>query len=378
MDEKTNGVRSVKPAAGPPRQLLHCTHAGCGATFTRQWKLKEHETVHTGARPCRCTTAGCGRSFSRKSHLSRHMLQHEGLKQFKCKFATCTKSFFDSNKLKRHARYCHGDKNKYFKCNQPNCSLTFKKRRLFKLHLKGHEVSATFKCSRDGCTATFDSHINRKAHEKKHAGYRCPYANCQVLEHTWGKLQKHMAKHPATISCQLCKKVFKKADALRKHKRIHASHKPVLVCPREDCQAYFSTTFNLQHHIRKVHLDLLKYKCAFPDCPRMFAMRESMNRHLLRHDPSATTLKKRQRPKKSWQKRLNGHHLPLVEENLNRLFALRMRISRRAKVETNLSGLFNERKIPHYVDPEVNLRNLFGIKQSRPLEEKSEVSTVKG
>lgn len=73
----------------------------------------------------------------------------------------------------------------------------------------------------------------------------------------------------------MCKKVFKKADVLRKHKRIHASHKPVLVCPRDDCQAYFSTTFNLQHHIRKVHLKLLKYKCCFPDCPRMFAMRVS-------------------------------------------------------------------------------------------------------
>lgn len=233
------------------------------------------------------------------------------------------------------------------------------------------------RCSKDGCAATFDSHISRKAHEKKHTGYRCPHADCQVLEHTWGKLQKHMAKHPATFTCQVCKKVFKKADALRRHKRIHASHKPVLVCPRDNCQAYFSTTFNLQHHIRKVHLELLKYRCSFPDCPRMFAMRESMMRHLLRHDPSATTLKKRQRPKKSWQKRLDGHHLPLVEENLRGLFALRMRISRRAKVETNLAGLFNERKIPHYVDPEVNLRNLFGMKQPRPLE-KPEVVPLKG
>ncbi|XP_028455518.1 P43 5S RNA-binding protein-like isoform X2 [Perca flavescens] len=308
-----NGVPNEKPVGGP--RLFNCAHADCGATFTRQWRLKEHETVHTGARPCLCTIAGCSRRFSRKSHLSRHMLQHRGVKQFQC--------------------------------------------------------------SKDGCAATFDSHIARKAHEKKHTGYRCPHADCQVLEHTWGKLQKHMAKHPATFTCQVCKKVFKKADALRRHKRIHASHKPVLVCPRDNCQAYFSTTFNLQHHIRKVHLELLKYRCSFPDCPRMFAMRESMMRHLLRHDPSATTLKKRQRPKKSWQKRLDGHHLPLVEENLRGLFALRMRISRRAKVETNLAGLFNERKIPHYVDPEVNLRNLFSMKQPRPLE-KPEVVPLKG
>lgn len=86
---------------------------------------------------------------------------------------------------------------------------------------------------------------------------------------------------------------------------------------------------------------------------------------------------KRQRPKKSWQKRLDGHHLPLVEENLTRLFALRMRITRRTKVEINLSGLFNERKIPHYVDPEVNLRNLFGLKKPRPLvEERAEVAPI--
>uniref|UniRef100_A0A8C2ZX96 P43 5S RNA-binding protein n=1 Tax=Cyclopterus lumpus TaxID=8103 RepID=A0A8C2ZX96_CYCLU len=363
-----NGVPSEKPVGGS--QLFTCAHADCGATFTRQWKQKEHETVHTGARPCLCTIAGCSRRFSRTSHLSRHMLQHRGVKQFQCKVASCTQSFFHAGNLKRHVGYVHGDKNEYFKCNQPNCSLTFKKRRVFKMHLQEHQVPV--KCSKAGCTATFDSHITRKAHEKKHAGYRCPHVNCQVFEHTWGKIKKHMVKHQATFTCQACKKVFKKATSLRRHKRIHASHKPVLVCPRDDCQAYFSTTFNLQHHIRKVHLELLKYRCSFPDCPRVFAMRESMNRHLLCHDPS-TTLKKRQRPKKTWQKRLVGRHLPLVEENLRNLFALRMRISRRPKVETNLAGLFNERKIPHYVDPEVNLRNLFGIKQPRSLEENPEV-----
>ncbi|XP_035470649.2 P43 5S RNA-binding protein-like [Scophthalmus maximus] len=358
----------------PPRQQLQCAHADCGATFTRPWKLKDHESVHTGARPCQCAVAGCGRSFTRRSHLSRHMLKHKGLKEFRCKFATCSKTFFTSGNLKRHVGYAHAEKKKYFKCHQPSCSSTFTKRRLFKLHLQKHEAPAAFRCSKDGCGATFASHVARKAHEKKHAGYRCPHADCQVSEQTWGKLQKHMVKHPATYPCPVCKKVFKKVTLLRKHKWIHASHKPVLVCPREDCQAYFSTTFNLQHHIRKVHLELLKYKCSFPDCARKFAMRESMNRHLLHHDPSATALKQRHRAKKSWQKRLNGSHRPFVEENLQRLFAMRLRISRRAKVETNLAGLFNERKIPHYVDPEVNLRNLFGIKQPRPLEEKPEVA----
>lgn len=96
-------------------------------------------------------------------------------------------------------------------CNQPNCSLTFRKRKMFKVHLKEHEVppnfkyvqsnpvksnckcvkknspteqsfsrlnghdgsrlSSCFRCTNDGCGATFGSHAARKAHEKKHAGW---------------------------------------------------------------------------------------------------------------------------------------------------------------------------------------------------------------
>lgn len=159
-----DGVRGARTL-----QLFNCTHANCGATFTRQWRLKEHETVHTGAvresvqqvlchlltliltlncsqRPCQCAVAGCGRRFSRKSHLSRHMLQHRGVKQFKwvrgqfvlpppptthwlrcsfcrCKVPACNLSFFNAGKLKRHVRYHHEDKNKYFKvCQCPLAS----------------------------------------------------------------------------------------------------------------------------------------------------------------------------------------------------------------------------------------------------------------
>ena len=68
--------------------------------------------------------------------------------------------------------------------------------------------------------------------------------------------------------------------------------------------------------------------------------------------------------------------MPLVEDNLQRLFAIRMRISRRAKVEADLSGLFNERRIPHYVDPEVNLRDLFRLKAPRVVPVSLEVSPV--
>lgn len=79
--------------------------------------------------------------------------------------------------------------------------------------------------------------------------------------------------------------------------------------------------------------------------------------------PPPPTQRRQKRGSKSWQKRLEGRsRRSLVEDDLRRLFTLRMRFSRRTKLEANLTGLFNERKIPHHVDPEVNLRDLFNLK----------------
>uniref|UniRef100_A0A8C7VPY7 P43 5S RNA-binding protein n=1 Tax=Oncorhynchus mykiss TaxID=8022 RepID=A0A8C7VPY7_ONCMY len=331
-----------KRDSGLRQQFFNCNHADCGATFKREWRLKEHETVHTGAQPFQCEVAECGGSFSRKSHLSRHALCHTGVKEFRW-----TTAFFNTDKLKRHAHYAHGEKDKYFKCSFPNCLLTFKKRRVYKLHLKEHGISSGFKCSKRGCGVRFDTHVAREAHEEKHAGYRCPQPECNHFEQTWGKMHKHMPHSPV----KLCQKVFKHVDSLRRHKRTHALQKPVLLCPSSGCKTYFSTTFNLQHHIRKAHLQLLKYHCYFPYCHRTFAMRESLSRHLAHHDPDAN-------PEKV-KAQATQEGLPLVEDDLRRLIALRMRVSRWATVEVNLSGLFNERKIPHFVESEVNLCNLF-------------------
>ncbi|XP_047663784.1 P43 5S RNA-binding protein-like [Tachysurus fulvidraco] len=348
--------------AAPRLQLFNCGHADCGATFTRKWRLEEHENKHTGARPYECPVDGCERRFSRRSHLSRHALTHKG-KLVRCCEPSCTKTFYSTYRMKRHVGYAHKDMAR-FQCTYPDCVMAFRKRRLLKLHQVSHGVTSDFRCSVVGCSARFRTHIARKAHEKKHRGYRCPHPQCPVVEHTWSKLLKHSSKHPSLHTCSTCKKTFVKREALRRHKRTHALQKPVLLCPSDGCQAYFSTTFNLQHHIRKIHLKLLRHSCSFPGCDKAFAMRESLIRHLLHHDPESAKPKRRQkRSSKSWQKRLEGRGRgSLVEVDLRRLFSLCMRFSRRTKLEANLSGLFNERKIPHHIDPEVNLRDLFNIK----------------
>ncbi|XP_023691435.1 P43 5S RNA-binding protein-like [Paramormyrops kingsleyae] len=364
-----NGLNEEKLDAIPRLKRFVCGHEGCAAAFSREWRCKEHESVHTGERPLRCPAPGCERSFSRKKHLNRHKLGHTGEKPFRCTYGNCGKRFLSSRSVQRHAQYSHGNKDAYFKCHYPACTLTFRKRKAYKMHLKVHGVTPVFKCTVKGCVATFETRISRRAHERRHSGYACPNPGCQVVAPTWDKMVKHARQHPATYTCKQCQKAFDRRKALRRHKRCHVQQKPALHCPRLGCPAQFSTTFNLQHHIRKVHLQLLKYHCSQPGCQRAFAMRESLNRHQVHHDPYASRLKQkqRQRSSKSWQKRLVGYgQRPLVEDDLSRLFALRMRLRRRLTMEANLSNLFNERKIPRPVAQEVNLRDFFSLKPVSP------------
>ncbi|CDQ92706.1 unnamed protein product, partial [Oncorhynchus mykiss] len=78
FQEAMNAVAHEQDS-GLRQQFFNCNHADCGATFKREWRLKEHETVHTGAQPFQCEVSECGGSFSRKSHLSRHVLCHTGM-----------------------------------------------------------------------------------------------------------------------------------------------------------------------------------------------------------------------------------------------------------------------------------------------------------
>ncbi|KAG2460535.1 P43 protein, partial [Polypterus senegalus] len=125
-------------------------------------------------------------------------------------------------------------------------------------------------------------------------------------------------------------------------------------CDHEGCGATFTREWRLlehrtahtgEHHIRKEHLQLFKYSCYYPDCAKVFAMRV-----------------KQKRPDKSWQKRLGGsssQKAPVIEEDLRALFEQKLHFRIHSKVECNLSGLFNERKIPRIIEQEVGLRELF-------------------
>jgi KRAB domain-containing zinc finger protein len=67
-----NGEYPSSSIYHPPPKEHKCEC--CGKVFVRIDLLKEHMTVHTGARPYLCN--GCGLYFSKKSNLARHSLLH--------------------------------------------------------------------------------------------------------------------------------------------------------------------------------------------------------------------------------------------------------------------------------------------------------------
>ncbi|KAK3381745.1 hypothetical protein B0H63DRAFT_213487 [Podospora didyma] len=60
-----------------------CTHPGCtAASFTTQYLLNSHATIHSSSRPHYCPVKGCprsqgGRGFKRKNEMIRHGLVHD-------------------------------------------------------------------------------------------------------------------------------------------------------------------------------------------------------------------------------------------------------------------------------------------------------------
>lgn len=43
-----NGLKEKKLDAIPRLKRFVCGHEGCAAAFSREWRCKEHESVHTG------------------------------------------------------------------------------------------------------------------------------------------------------------------------------------------------------------------------------------------------------------------------------------------------------------------------------------------
>ncbi|XP_060682094.1 general transcription factor IIIA, b [Hemiscyllium ocellatum] len=305
------GERAVEERVSEPdrlsRNLFICSF-GCGATFSKNWRLLAHLCGHTGQKPFSCEYEGCGKSFTRKGHLTRHLLTHESEKTFRCTDERCNKTFTTKDNLKKHISRKHDNIEKLYLCDFEGCGRSFKKHQQLKVHQYEHTNVPPFKCNYEGCDKRFCLPSKLKRHEKIHAGYLCKVEFCSFIGKTWTELLSHTRKHHRDFVCNQCNKKFKRKAFLQAHLKTHAQVREVFRCPRKDCERTYTTSFNLHGHILSFHERQRNFVCGYPGCGKDFSMKQSLERHSVVHDPKKQKLKgKRPRPKRGLASRLTGY-----------------------------------------------------------------------
>ncbi|KAI3472398.1 hypothetical protein Pfo_029519 [Paulownia fortunei] len=234
----------------------------CGASFRKPAHLKQHMQSHSLERPFTCPVDDCHSSYRRKDHLTRHMLQHQG-KLFECPVEDCKRRFTFQGNMTRHVKEFHDESTsanvkqpKEYVCAEHGCGKVFKY--LSKLHK--HE----------------DSHVKLDSVEAFCAEPGCMkyFTNEQCLkEHIWSCHQY--------IICDKCgKKQLKKN--IKRHIRMHEAagfSSERIKCSVKGCLLTFSSTSNLNQHIKAVHMELKPFACSIPGCHMKFAFKHVRDNH---------------------------------------------------------------------------------------------------
>ncbi|CAL8351515.1 unnamed protein product [Boreogadus saida] len=287
-----------------------CSYPDCDASYNKQWKLDAHLCKHTGIKPFACEQSGCGKAFPSPYHLTRHQLTHSGTKPFPCTADGCTDTFTTNTNMLRHFQRQHSTDQKKYGCDVAGCGLVFKKNKQRNLHMcEQHTLLPPYQCSFEGCRMRFPCPSKQRRHEKVHNGYPCREEACVFTGKTWTELLKHRREaHQRVYPCDQCDKVFRKSWMLHQHQAVHADMRVVLKCPRAGCQRSFTTEFNLMSHIKSFHEELRPFACTHEGCGKTFAMKGSLTRHSVAHDPERRKIPKirKPRPSRSLASRLSG------------------------------------------------------------------------
>ncbi|XP_017116401.2 zinc finger protein weckle, partial [Drosophila elegans] len=196
----------------------------------------------------------------------------------------CLRNYATARTLQRHLRQDHGkieQSSDQFQC--PDCPKKFRLHYQLERHRNWHvplPKRKQYACN--SCDKKFATSASAQQHEQyMHLDERPRPVICEqcgVGVHSMSALKEHVLKHTdyAPFDCEVCKKCFKSANRLKRHKDTHDPHK--YICP--ECGMQLNSRTTLNRH-RLVHTDQMQHKCDY--CGREFKRAKALKNHLILH-----------------------------------------------------------------------------------------------
>ncbi|KAL8477663.1 hypothetical protein ACS0TY_029819 [Phlomoides rotata] len=252
--------KELNDEKGHENKLNTCEE--CGASFQKPAHLKQHMQSHAIERPFICSVDDCQSSYRRKDHLNRHMLQHKG-KLFECPVEGCKNTFAFQGNMTRHVKEFHDESAAADVVEHP------------KEHV----------CSQHGCGKAFRYPSQLHKHEESHVKLDsveafCAEPGCMKYFTNEQCLKEHIRSCHQYIICDKCGKKQLKKNIMR-HTRMHEAglSSERIKCNIKGCSLTFSTTSNLNQHIKSVHLEIKPFVCSIAGCHKSFTFKHVRDNH---------------------------------------------------------------------------------------------------
>lgn len=233
---------------------FHCDV--CSKVFTQKQIFEAHRLSHTEEKLFKCTI--CSRGFKRLANMKRHAMTHGQEKDFFCEF--CGKGFYFKESLKKH--HTTHNRERPYQCRDCNylCKTLFELDAHKKVHTE-EKNDKTDVSMNDVLNKTKDNSADDKV-----ANYQCLICkekffdkhtlNDHYMEHT-GSVENNISnvdnkKDSITVGviksiryrevelskqgssipveCESCKQIFRTANELKEHERIHTSDNILKTC----------------------------------------------------------------------------------------------------------------------------------------------------
>ncbi|GAU92755.1 hypothetical protein RvY_04798 [Ramazzottius varieornatus] len=249
---------AAKLLADHKRYKFRCKEEGCRADFRLPGLLAIHATKHgaemaeelkePGPKSC----PGCGTDFPHTAALVIHTAEHERkynrLTYISCD--ECGKKLRSDKYLKIHKQRLHSGKDvKDFACQE--CPKKFLTLAALRSHENFHKEKG-YSCP--VCLESFLGGLALNVHSEKHrVDGKFPCRLCDKIYDSWLPMRRHMKQQHLKVKllfCDICKKVCKRGEELKKHMLVHSD---VYAFSCDECGRRFKRKVNLMGHKDRLH-----------------------------------------------------------------------------------------------------------------------------